>query len=100
MTSKEASEKFGVPKNTIFTWMKNKDKLFEGLEQRSSHAKKMRGCDYEQVDKAVFKLVFFQRSQNVPIDGPIFKEKALQFAKSLIFQPLKLQMDAWIVEKR
>ena len=100
MTNKEASEKFGVPKNTIFTWMKNKDKLFEGLEQRSSHAKKMRGCDYEQVDKAVFKWAFFQRSQNVPIDGPIFKEKALQFAKSLIFRPLKLQMDAWIVEKR
>ena len=32
MTNKEASEKFGVPKNTISTWMKNKDKLFEGLE--------------------------------------------------------------------
>ena len=57
MTSKEASEKFGVPKNTISTWMKNKNKLFEGLEQSSSDAKKMRGCDYEQVDKAVFKLI-------------------------------------------
>ena len=43
---------------------------------------------------------FFQRSQNVPIDGPKFKEKVLQFAKSLIFRPLKLQMDAWIVEKK
>ena len=32
MTNKEASEKFGVPKNTISTLMKNKDKLFEGLE--------------------------------------------------------------------
>ena len=26
MTNKEVSEKFGVPKNTISTWMKNKDK--------------------------------------------------------------------------
>ena len=41
MTNKEASEKFGVPKNTINTWMKNKDKLFEGLEQSSYHAKKL-----------------------------------------------------------
>ena len=32
MTNKEASEKFGVPKNTISTWMKNKEKLFKGLE--------------------------------------------------------------------
>ena len=55
MTSKEASEKVVVLKNTISWWMKNKGKLFEGLEQSSSNAKKMRGCGYEQVDKAVFK---------------------------------------------
>ena len=85
MTNKEASGMFAVPKNTISTWMKNKDKLFEGLEQSSSDAKNMRRCDYEQVDKAVFKWFSFQRSQNVPIDGPILKEKALQFAKSFRF---------------
>ena len=32
MTNKEAPEKLGVLKNTISMWMKNKDKLFEGLE--------------------------------------------------------------------
>ena len=77
MANKEASEKFGVPKNTISTWMKNKNKLFEGLEQSSFDAKKMRGCDYEQVVKAVFNWFFLQRSQNVPIDRPILKEKTL-----------------------
>ena len=95
MTNKEASEKFGVPKNTISTWMKNKDKLFEGLEQSSSDAKKMRGCDYEQVDKAVFKWFSLQRSQNVPIDGRILKEKALQFAKSFNFLTFKAS-DGWL----
>ena len=95
MTNKEASEKFDVPKNTISTWMKNKDKLFEGLEQSSSEAKKMRGCDYEQVDKAVFKWFSLQRSQNVPIDGPILKEKALQFAKSFNFPTFKAS-DGWL----
>ena len=89
MANKEASEKFGVPKNTISTWMKNKNKLFEGLEQSSSDAKKMRGCDYEQVVKAVFKWIFLQRSQSVPIDGPIPKEKAIQFAKSFNFPTFK-----------
>ena len=95
MTNKEASEKFDVPKNTISTWMKNKDKLFEGLEQSSSDAKKMRRCDYEQVDKAVFKSFSLQRSQNVPIDGPILKEKALQFAKSFNFPTFKAS-DGWL----
>ena len=113
MTNKEASEKFGVPKNTISTWMKKKDKqvclsglkhlnilvhdminllyyeywtdkqkyfyvykdkLFEGLEQSSSDAKKMRGCDYEQVDQAAFKWFSLQRSQNVPIEKVLKKK--------------------------
>ena len=95
MTNKEASEKFGVPKNTISTWMKNKNKLFEGLEQSSSDAKKMRRCDYEQADKAVFKWFSLQRSQNVPIDGPMLKEKALQFAKSFNFPTFKAS-DGWL----
>ena len=95
MTNKEASEKFGVPKNTISTLIKNKDKLFERLEQSSSDAKKIQGCDYEQVDKAVFKWFSLQRSQNVPIDGPILKEKALQFAKSFNFPTFKAS-DGWL----
>ena len=41
MTNKEASEKFVIPKSTKSTGIKNKDKLFEGLEQSSSNAKKM-----------------------------------------------------------
>ena len=28
MTNKEAADKFGVPKNTISTWIKNKEKIF------------------------------------------------------------------------
>ena len=95
MTNKEASEKFGVPKNTISTWMKNKDKLFEDLEQSSSDAKKMRGCDYEKMDKAVFKWFSLQRSQKVPIDGPILQEKVLQFAKSFNFPTFKTS-DGWL----
>ena len=95
MTNKEASEKFGVPKNTISTRMKNKDKLFEGLAQSSSEAEKMRGCDYEQVEKAIFKWFSLQRSQNVPIDGRILKEKALQFAKCFNFLTFKAS-DGWL----
>ena len=79
---------------TLSTWMKNKEKLFEGLEQSSSDAKKMRGCDYEQVDKAVLKWFSLQRSQNVLIDGPILKEKSLQFAKSSNFPTFKAS-DGW-----
>ena len=52
MTNKEASERFGAPKNTISTWIKNKEKLLAALQETSSHTKKIRSCDYEEVDKA------------------------------------------------
>ena len=54
----------------------------------------------KQVDKAVFKWFSLQRSQNFPIDGPILKEKALQFAKSFHFLTFKVQMDGWISGKK
>lgn len=95
MTNKEASEKFGVPKNTISTWMKNKEKLLKGLEQNSSESKKIRSCNYEQVDKAVLKWFSLQRSQNVPIDGQMLKEKALQFAESFDISTFKAS-DGWL----
>ena len=47
MANKVASEKFGISRKTISTWMKNKNKLLQSLEQ------KLRGCDYEQVHKAI-----------------------------------------------
>ena len=44
MTNKEAADKFGVPKNTISTWIKNKEKIFQALEESASSTKKLRGC--------------------------------------------------------
>ena len=32
MTDKEAANKFDVPKNTISTWGKNKENIFQALE--------------------------------------------------------------------
>ncbi|XP_063598619.1 tigger transposable element-derived protein 4-like [Penaeus indicus] len=95
MTNKEASEKSGVPKSTISTWMENKEKLLQGLEQSSSEAKKIRGCDFEQVDKAVQQWFTLLRGHNVPVDGQMLKEKALQFPKSFDFPTFKAS-DGWL----
>ena len=75
MSNKEAAEKYKIPKNTISTWMKNKHKILQSLEEEktASGSKKVRGCDYEQIDKAVFKWFTVQRSQNIPIDGNLIK---------------------------
>ena len=54
MTNKEVVDKFGVPKNIISIWIKNKEKHFQALEESAPSSKKLHGCQYEDVDKALF----------------------------------------------
>ena len=95
MSNKEVAEKYDVPKNTISTWLKNKNKYRADSDKSSNKRKKLRESDYERVDKVVFKWFLAQRSQNVPIDGVFVKEKALQYAKELGFKDFQAS-DGWL----
>ena len=53
IASNEASEKFGVPKNAISTWMKTK-RSFSALQETLSPLKNIRSCNCKEVDKAVY----------------------------------------------
>ena len=82
VTNKQTVHKFGVPKNTITTWIKNKEKIFQALEESAPSTKKSRGCQsrgcqYEKVDKALFEWFILRRNQNIPIDGSMTQEKGL-----------------------
>ena len=95
MTNKEAADKFGVPKNTISTWIKNKEKIFQALEESAPSTKKVRGCQYEKAGKALFKWFVLQRSQNIPIDGSMVQEKGLFFAEKFEIPDIKAS-DGWL----
>ena len=95
MTNKEAADQFSVPKNTITTWIKNKEKFFQALEESAPSTKKLRGCQYEKVDKVLFEWFVLQRSQNIPIDGSMIQEKGLFFAKKLEIPDFKAS-DGWL----
>ena len=58
-----------MPKNTISTWIKNKEKNFQALEESAPSTKKLRGCQYKKVGQALFEWFVLQRSQNIPMDG-------------------------------
>lgn len=85
MSNKEVAKKYGVPKNTLSTWIKNKTKLLTSLEKNGtkSKRKKLRSGNFKNVDKAIYTWFVAKRSQQVPIDGTILKEKALKFAEAL-----------------
>ena len=95
MTYKEAADKFGVSKNTISTWIKNNEKIFQALEESAPSTKKLRGCRYEKVDKALFEWFVLQRSQNIPIDRSMIQEKGLFFAEKLEIPDFK-GLDGWL----
>ncbi|XP_047138885.1 tigger transposable element-derived protein 4-like [Hydra vulgaris] len=79
------AKKYGVPKNTLSTWIKNKTKLLTSLEKNGSKSKrkKLRSGNFKNVDKAIYTWFVAKRSQQVPIDGTILKEKAIKFAETL-----------------
>ena len=68
---------FEVPKNTLSTWKKNKEKIYENYKRRAKPQK------YEAVNKAVMKRLLIMRSDNIPINEPMFKEKAHKFPEQL-----------------
>ena len=95
MTNKEAANKFGMPKNTISTWIENKEKIFQALEESATSTKKLRGCQYEKFDKALFEWFVLQRSHNIPIDGSMIQEIGLFFAEKLEIPDFK-SLNAWL----
>ena len=74
---KDVLRMFEVPKNTLSTWKKNKEKIYENYKRRAKPQK------YEAVNKAVMKRLLIMRSDNIPINEPMFKEKAHKFPEQL-----------------
>ena len=68
-----------MPKKTISTWINNKEKKFQVLEDSAPSTKKLCGCQLKKVDKALFDWFVLQRSQNIPVDGSVIQEKGLFF---------------------
>ena len=85
-TNKEVAQLFGVPGNTLSTWKKNKDKMFQAFQQGSATTKRVKVDTYDQVNKAALKCFKRLKSENVPVHGVLIKEKALYFAKELTFE--------------
>ena len=71
-------------KNTLSTWVKNKEKVLDWLRKGGNiKRQKLRTGNFEMVDKAIFNWFLSMRSQNVPFTTAMIQEKALTFAKEL-----------------
>ena len=85
MTNKNVTAKYGVPKNTLSTWVKNKHQLANSLEKKEMFSSRKSTCcgSYNQTDKAVFHWFVGKR-----LLGSYWK-KALEFAKKMGIKKFK-----------
>ena len=84
LSNTDVAVKYGVPKNTLSTWVKSKEQLFAALEKGNNvKRQKLRTGDHETLDTAVFKWFLSLRSPNVPLSGAIIQGKASQYANKL-----------------
>ena len=95
ISNKNVAEKNGESKNTVSTWLKNKEKLFTALKISSIKRKKVRESNYPDIDNVVFKWFLSQRHKSIPIDGTFIKEKAMKYAKELGATDFKAS-DGWL----
>ena len=76
MCNNDVPAKYGVPKNTLSTWVKNKEKLLDSLEKGNNiKRQKLRTGNFETVDKVIFNLFLSLRSQNVSLPAAMIEKK-------------------------
>lgn len=81
MRKKDISAKFGIPASTVSTIIKNRNAVMKSYGSLDPNRKRLKTCCYDTVDEAVLKWIKSVRDQNLPISGPLIKEKALEYAK-------------------
>lgn len=74
---------FGVPANTLSTWLKNKENIIEAYQQFNPKRKNTRTGSFHEVEAATLKWFKAARDQNIPISGPMLVTKAEEFAGKL-----------------
>ena len=89
--------KYGIAKQTLSNWIKEKSKIFAAVEANNSSAKRqrLRQSSYDNVDQACYKWLVCARHKNIPISGNILKTKALYFAKEFGFDSFQAS-NGWI----
>lgn len=65
----QVAMKYCVPKNTLSTWIKNKERIFESMKTQGNKTKRMRLKEgtFEKLDELIFKWLLTVRSRNVGI---------------------------------
>ncbi|KAH8035597.1 hypothetical protein HPB51_007832 [Rhipicephalus microplus] len=91
----EVALKYGLTKSTLTTILKAKDKLQNNASRFAPDRKRLREAAYPDLENAVLLWLKRARSSNLPINGPILREKAEELFLRLGIEDFKCS-DGWI----
>ncbi|KAH8034210.1 hypothetical protein HPB51_021880 [Rhipicephalus microplus] len=91
----EVALKYGITKSTLTTILKAKDKLHNNASRFAPDRKRLREAAYPDLENAVLLWLKRARSSNLPINGPILREKAEELSLRLGIEDFKCS-DGWI----
>ena len=95
-SNKDVAAKYNVPKNTLSTWVKKKQKLFNALKKGTNvKRQKLKSGNHELVDQAIFNWFLSMQSHNIPLSASMIQEKAVIFAKGLNTENFQAS-DGWL----
>jgi predicted nucleotidyltransferase len=82
---KDIAIRYGVPKSTVSTILKNKERVIKAIKEGtvSQNCKRLKKGTFENVDRAVVDWFKATRSQNILVSGALIKEKVLELAGRL-----------------
>lgn len=82
---KDIAARYGIPHNSLSTIIKDRESIVKKSDNLKANdtRKRFKQCVYEEIDQAVLEWIDLVRSRNLPLSGPLIKEKAIEFAKKL-----------------
>ncbi|XP_002165552.2 tigger transposable element-derived protein 4-like [Hydra vulgaris] len=84
ISNSKVALKYNIPKNTLSTWLRNKEKIFNAVEKGNNPKRqRTRKGSFANLDQAIFKWFFIVRSRNVTVSALILKTKAMEFAERM-----------------
>ncbi|XP_009959358.1 PREDICTED: tigger transposable element-derived protein 4 [Leptosomus discolor] len=81
----DIAAKYGIKNNSLSSIMKNKEKVLEAFEslQFDPKRKRLRTAFYTDLEEALMKWYRIAQCLNVPVNGPMLRLKANDFAQKL-----------------
>ena len=84
-TKSQVAMNYGIPKNTLSTWIKNKEKIFESMKMQGNKSKRrrLRQGTFANLDDLIFKGLLTVRGRNLVVSASIPKTKAKELAEKI-----------------